>query len=133
MRSEHRVLNKRILLVDDEPSVRQALRLLLALDQHTVTEAGNGKEACRLFTPGSFDVVITDYNMPEMRGDELTRTIKCLVPSQPVIMISAYAPQVWSPENPVDALLPKPFTLEQLRQTMAALLAMRTAKATVAA
>jgi CheY-like chemotaxis protein len=119
----HHIENKRILLVDDEPSVRQALSLLLNVDRHTVVEASNGKEACHRYTPGMFDLVITDYSMPEMKGDELARTIKCLVPTQRILMISAYAPQVYSPENPVDALLPKPFSLEQLRQTITAMFA----------
>ena len=123
MPEPERVVGKRILIVDDEPGTRDALKLLLALDAHQVKEAANGKEACYLFVPGDFDLVITDYSMPEMRGDELARTLKCLVPSLPILMITAYAAQVWSRDNPVDAILPKPFTLGELRRTIGDLLA----------
>jgi len=114
-----RVIGKRILLVDDEPAARRVLRLLLGLDKHIVTEAANGNEACRLYAPGDFDLVITDYEMPDMKGDELARTIKCLVPSQRVIMITGMPWKLAGPENPVDAVLIKPISLEELRQYVA--------------
>ena len=107
---------KRILVVDDERAVRETLRVVLRFEGHTVVEAANGKEACLLYTPGDFDLVITDYNMPEMKGDELARTIKCLVPSQPILMLTAHAAEVCGKENPVDAVLEKPFSLAALRQ-----------------
>ncbi len=112
---------KRILLVEDNPGLRQAIRLLLCLERLTVTEAENGRRACHLFTPGDFDLVITDYAMPEMRGDELARTIKCLVPSQPILMIVSDG-QVLNSDVPVDALLREPFKMAELRQIIAALL-----------
>src|SRR5262245_45041292 len=86
-----KVLDKRILVAEDEPGVREALVLLLALDGHKVTQACNGKEALQLFREGRFDVVITDYMMPEMKGDELAENISRSNPDQPVIMISAHA------------------------------------------
>jgi CheY-like chemotaxis protein len=113
------VRRKRILLVDDEPGARKALSLFLSIDQHTVTEAEDGKEACLLYTPGDYDLVITDYDMPRMKGDELTRTIKCLVPSQPVIMVTGLPGELWGQDNPVDALLIKPITISELRQAIA--------------
>jgi DNA-binding response OmpR family regulator len=97
-------------------------RLLLSLDQHTVTEAADGKEACRTYTPGDFDLVITDYEMPVMKGDELARTIKCLVPSQRVIMITGVPWRLAGLENPVDAVLIKPVSFEDLRQHIGAVL-----------
>jgi len=114
--------SKRILIVEDEPGVRQILSLLLRGDGHTVAEAQNAEEACLMYAPGDFDLVITDYAMPGMKGDELARTIKCLVPSQPILMLTAFAPDVCRPENPVDAVLEKPFTLLALRQLMALLM-----------
>jgi CheY-like chemotaxis protein len=113
------VTGKRILVVDDEQAVRDTLRVVLRFEGHTVVEAANGREACLIFAPGDFDLVITDYNMPEMKGDELARTIKCLVPSQPILMLTAHAAEVCRTENPVDAVLEKPFTLAALRQMIA--------------
>lgn len=119
MMPHSKVTRKRVLLVDDEPAVRAALKLLLSIDEHTVTEASNGREACLMFAPGDFDLVITDLAMPEMKGDELARTIKCLVPSQPILMITGFPGELWSRDNPVDAVLIKPFTIAELRQTIA--------------
>jgi CheY-like chemotaxis protein len=114
-------LRKRILLVEDNPGLREAIRLLLCLEGHAVTEVENGRRACHFFTPGDFDLVITDYAMPEMMGDELARTIKCLVPSQPILMIAS-GERISSRDNPVDALLENPFRLAELRQIVASLL-----------
>lgn len=107
---------KRILVVEDEPGVRETLKMLLQLDGHKVVTARDGMEACHRYTPGDFDLVITDYSMPEMKGDELARTIKCLVPSQPILMLTAYAAELSNADNPVDAVLEKPFTIEALRR-----------------
>lgn len=117
------LLQKRILLVDDQHSVRQAIALLLSLDKHTVVQAANGSEALALFKPGGFDLVITDFQMPQMNGNELAAKIKLAWPAQPVLMITAYAEQLEESDNPVDALLDKPFQLEDLRRIMTKLLA----------
>ena len=113
---------KRILLVDDQQSVREAINLLLSLDEHTVVEAANGAEALDLFMRDHFDLVITDFEMPNMKGNELATRIKQASPAQPILMITAYAEQLGDSDNPVDAILDKPFQLEDLRQAMAKLL-----------
>jgi CheY-like chemotaxis protein len=118
-----RFLRKRILLADDQPSVRQTIRLLLRLDEHTVVEAADGAEALALFRAGPFDLVITDLDMPKMKGDELASKIKRVRPSQPILMLTAYAEQLRGSDTPVDAILDKPFQLEDLRRVMAELLA----------
>jgi CheY-like chemotaxis protein len=114
---------KRILLVEDQVGVRETLKLVLKLDGHSVVEATNGREACLMFTPGDYDLVITDYAMPEMKGDELARTIKCLVPSQPVLMLTAYPGEALNKSNPADVVLEKPFEVAALRRNIASLLA----------
>jgi len=118
----NRVLGKRILLVDDEPAVRRILTLLLSQEQYLVTPAAHGKEAFRLFAAGQFDLVVTDYEMPEMKGDELARTIKALVPSQRIIMLTGTPWGLEQPDNPVDEVLIKPIGLEALRQAVARVL-----------
>ena len=116
------IRGKHILLVDDEPSVRGAFRMMLELDDHTVTEGNNGVEAIELFIKGRFDLVMTDYEMPVMKGDELARRIKQLVPAQPILMITAHGKQLGDAENPVDAILNKPFLWVDLRRAIADLL-----------
>jgi CheY-like chemotaxis protein len=102
-------------VADDEPGLREALKLLLSVDQHTVTEAGDGVEAFDLVTRHPFDLVITDYEMPRMKGNELAAKIKAVAPSQLIIMITAYPGKVDNAQNPVDAILNKPFQFDDLR------------------
>jgi two-component system chemotaxis response regulator CheY len=116
------MFRKRILVADDEPSVREAIKLLLSVDQHTVTEAGDGVEAFDLVTRHPFDLVITDYEMPRMKGNELAVKIKAGSPSQPIIMITAYPEKLGNAKNPVDAILNKPFQFEDLRRAITKLL-----------
>ena len=113
---------KRILLVDDQQNVREAIRLLLGLDEHAVTEAESGPAALDLFRHDHFDLVITDFEMPIMKGNELAARIKQLSPSQPVLMITAYAGRLSDSGNAVDGILDKPFHLEDLRQLLEKLL-----------
>ncbi len=116
------VQSKRILLVDDEQSVRQMIKLLLQLDQHAVTEAKDGREALDLFVNESFDLVITDFCMPRMQGNEVALRIKQLVPTQPIVMITAYVAQLGKADNPVDVILNKPFAFQELRQAISKVL-----------
>ena len=116
------IRGKRILLVEDQESVRAALRMMLELDGHQVTEARNGAEALNLFTVGEFDLVITDFEMPVLSGNKLALGIKLLAPSQPILMITASAGAGRSVENPVDALLNKPLTMTELRWALRKLL-----------
>jgi two-component system cell cycle response regulator CpdR len=109
---------KRILVADDEQAVREAISMLLSVDDHTVTEAENGAEAFAIFTQGKFDLVITDFAMPVMKGNELAVKIKNLAPNQPVVMLTAYAEQR-NAENPVDLVINKPFHLHELREAIA--------------
>ena len=120
--SQNRVLGKRILLADDEQPVRDALKLLLQIDEHIVSEASNGQEALNLYAPERFDLVITDLEMPVIRGNELAVAIKRQAPAQRILMITAFAGKIGDRENPVDALLDKPFTFEDLREAIARLL-----------
>jgi len=96
--------------------------LMLGMDGHVVTEAGNGREALDLFTPERFDLVITDYLMPLMKGDELARNIKWLAPSEPILMITGSSGELSGIQVSVDAVLNKPFGFEDLRQAVAQVL-----------
>jgi len=108
----------RILVVDDEKSMRQLLEIALGKDGHRVTVAESGGKACELIDKGSFDLVISDIKMPDMSGVEVLRYIKETDPGIPVIMVTAYA----SAETAVEALrlgaydyLTKPFKIDELK------------------
>jgi two-component system response regulator PilR (NtrC family) len=108
----------RILVVDDEESMRQLLEIALGKEGYRVTLAESGKKATDLFDKSSYDLVISDIKMPDMTGVDVLRHVKETDPSVPVIMVTAYA----SAETAVEALrlgaydyLTKPFKLEELK------------------
>ena len=68
-----------------------------------------------------FDLVMTDFEIPFMKGNELAARITRLAPSQPILMITGHGKRP-GPDNPVDAVLNKPVDLDQLRTAMAKLL-----------
>lgn len=116
------IIARRILVVDDEPLVCDSTKRILAHDGHEVVIAASGEEALALFQKGKFDLVITDYEMPAMKGDALAVAIKALAPQQPVLMITAYVEPLLTEGNSltgVDLMVSKPFTLPELRQAVA--------------
>ena len=112
---------KKILVVDDEPLVCETIGMLLSFEGHEVVPAGSGPEALALFAKDRFDLVITDYTMPGMKGDELALAVKARVPGQPVIMITAHGDSLKSSGRlltGVDQLVGKPFQLADLREAI---------------
>ena len=115
-------IQKRILITEDDDSVRQTIKLLLMVDHYAVTEARTGEEALDLLKRERFDLVITDFEMPGLKGNELALIIKQQLPSQPILMLTAFAERLGDCDNPVDAVLAKPFRIQDLRKAMAKLL-----------
>jgi CheY-like chemotaxis protein len=116
---------KRILIVEDQESLRGYLRMMLEMEGYQVSEASNGAEALKLFPIGEFDLVITDFQMPVMEGNELAVNIKQLAPSVPILMVTASERARRDAGNPVDALLNKPFTVAELQCALEKLLSAR--------
>jgi CheY-like chemotaxis protein len=119
------VPKKRVLVVDDEPFVCDAVKMMLAFDGHDVVTTNDAKEALGIFDKDKFDLVITDYAMPGMKGDELAAAIKAKSPQQPIVMITAYAEMLQSSGRKltgVDFLVSKPFLLEHLREAISSVL-----------
>ena len=106
-----------ILVVDDESAMRETMRRVLQYGGHTVEIAPDGEVAITLLHPGKFHLVITDYHMPGMRGDQLAAHIKQQLPGLPVIMTTARPDEVMvdgKPNPHTDLLLPKPFQVTEL-------------------
>jgi two-component system sensor histidine kinase EvgS len=92
--------------------------MMLAFEGYAVEVANSGKEALALFQKGRYDIIVTDYSMSLMRGDELALVIKAQDPAQRVVMITAYSEMLMAqgPTVPgIDYVLGKPFVLEDLR------------------
>lgn len=109
---------KRILLVDDDPVARESIKLLLKIDRHNVTEAKDAAEAQSLFTQKIFDLVISDYFMPDTLGNELAVNLWRISPSTPFLMVTGYYEKLVNSGVPVDAILAKPFGPDELRQAI---------------
>jgi CheY-like chemotaxis protein len=116
---------RQILVVDDEPAVCDAIKMMLKFDGHEVQTANGSKEALSLLERGKFDLITVDYALQGMKGDELAAVIKQRLPHQPIIMITAYAEMLKASGNPltgVDCVLSKPFLLADLREATARVL-----------
>jgi CheY-like chemotaxis protein len=109
----------RVLIVDDDLSLRKVLYRILETGGYEVLSAGSGEEAleiCRKSTP-PVDLLVTDYNMPGMNGLELARECAAGRAELPVLYISGGClGQELQAESakPRRAFLPKPFRREQL-------------------
>ena len=111
---------KRILIVDDDATARESIKLLLSIDRHIVTEARNGIEALALVADQPFDIVLLDFFMPGMHGGEVARRIRQIAPSLPILMVTAYAEKLIGFDR--NAVLGKPFGVNMLRGQIAKLL-----------
>lgn len=115
------VAKRRILVVDDEPLVCDAVAMMLSFDGHQVQTAHSGPEALACLERETFDLVITDYAMPEMRGDELAQQVVLRYPQMPILMITAHAEVLAANKVPLPGVvmvLSKPFMLSTLREAI---------------
>jgi len=85
----------RILVVDDEPAVRQLIRRLLVEHGYLVHEAGDGHQALEMVraAPDRVDLVVSDIQMPRVNGIQLLQALSVECPKLPFVMISGYAPE----------------------------------------
>jgi two-component system response regulator PilR (NtrC family) len=110
-----------ILVVDDERSMRDFLKILLQKEGYAVTTAHNGENALECLNDQEFSLVITDIRMPGMGGLELLEAVKDHNLEVPVIMITAFA----SPDDAVLAMkngafdyISKPFNVDEIKSVI---------------
>jgi two-component system response regulator HydG len=89
-----------ILVVDDEPSILDALQKVLAKENMAVRTASSGQQALEILRTVPVQVMITDLRMPGMTGEDLLKAVKALTPEVEVIMMTAYG----TVENAVGAM-----------------------------
>jgi DNA-binding response OmpR family regulator len=116
---------KTLLVVDDDPMIRDVEAQVLRLQGYTVLEALGATEALRLAREAAtIHLLITDFSMPEVDGLELTRRFRLVHPKTPVLMVSGSFPSI---QDRADALgrfefLAKPFQYDELLHKVRALL-----------
>ncbi|MDP9291471.1 MAG: response regulator [Verrucomicrobiota bacterium] len=106
-----------VLVVDDQPEIRDVLSRYLECDSHRVVTAQDGCDGLARFREGAFDVVITDRVMPEMNGDQLATAIKAINPDEPVILLTGFAEQSGRASD-ADLFLSKPASLRMIRDAI---------------
>ena len=124
-----------ILAVDDEPSVCLAIKMLLEHEGHEVQTVESGEAALALLEHNRFDLIITDFSLMGMKGNQLAATIKKRRPDQPIIMATAFAAcfhPSGEPSGGVDCVLNKPFTLVELREAIAGVMSLKAASTATA-
>src|ERR1700679_3689467 len=106
-----------ILVVDDEASIRQALRVTLGKIGFDVAEASTGEQALALIRGERYDAVLLDMNMPGMGGMAACREIRRLAPGLPILMLTIRDSQddkVEALESGADDYVTKPFHMREL-------------------
>ena len=118
---ERQSVPRRVLLVDDDHTVRETMMRLLDFDGHSLDGAAGAEEALAKFRKGRFDLVVLDLDMPGMRGDELALAIKKIAPEQPIVLLTAYGEML----NAMNEIPPgitrvfgKPFGFETVREAL---------------
>lgn len=113
------MIERSILVVDDEAAIRRVLSLQLDRNGYRVETAKNGAEALERLSASKFDAVITDVNMPLVGGRELTRRIRADVGAvEPLLIVMSSQPledsQSWVREIENAAVLEKPISVRRL-------------------
>jgi len=121
-------ISRRILVAEDNKSIQDVVSMILDFMGFEVALAGNGVEALSLFLKNSFDLVLTDLEMPLMDGWSLTQCIKERSPNTPVVWMTGSDRETVRKKvgrEPVDSVIFKPFRLEDLQKTVQGALASR--------
>ena len=101
--------------------MQQGVHILAVDDGHQVTPAASGEAALAQLAQRKFDLIITDFSMPGMHGDQLVAHVRKLVPNQPIIMATGFVEEYndfGQASGGVDALLLKPFSHKDLREAI---------------
>ena len=107
----------RVLLVDDEPAIRRALRTPLNEMGFITTEASRGEEAIQLLQSQTFDIVLLDINMPGIGGMKTLTRVRSMAPRLPILMLTVLdgeEDKVAALESGADDYITKPFSIREV-------------------
>jgi two-component system response regulator MprA len=118
-------LNGRVLVVDDEPDVREAVETALELDGHRVTTAVDGLQALKTLGQGEFEAIVLDVLMPNLNGFEVCSRLRAAGNRTPILILTARDSEedtIRGLDLGADDYLVKPFALGELLARVRALL-----------
>ena len=107
----------RILLVEDEESLREGIKLNLELENYEVVETGSGREALKFFHEQHFDLLLLDVMLPEVDGFQICEQVRLTNMKVPIIFLTAKdtaMDRITGLKKGADDYLTKPFVLEEL-------------------
>jgi CheY-like chemotaxis protein len=116
---EKELMSARILVIEDEDSVRDILSRMLTAKGHHVVSASGGQEGIEKFKSESFDLVFTDLGMPRVSGWYVGKAVKKMNATVPVAMITGWGMELnreKMTENGIDLIISKPFNLDQVME-----------------
>jgi two-component system KDP operon response regulator KdpE len=114
-----------VLIVDDEASLRKALRSSLTASGFLVAEARNGDEALNVVQQQPFDIILLDINMPGINGIETCRRLRGIAPQVGILMVTVREledDKVQALEAGADDYITKPFRYRELTARLRAVL-----------
>ena len=112
---------QKVLVVEDQPAVREVTVAMLDRCGYTSLEAANGREARAIASDQPFDLLLTDVVMPETSGRELAEELSQRRPGLPVVYMSGYSAGVLGPQRILDpgvSMIRKPFDAATLRRAL---------------
>jgi CheY-like chemotaxis protein len=107
-----------LLCIDDDQSVLECEKAFLETFGYTIVTASSGLEGLKLAALHSFEVVIVDYSMPDMNGQEFAIAMRRLKPLAPIILLSGEANVPEQALKVVDAFVPKGYLASRLLPTI---------------
>ncbi len=117
-----------VLVVDDEPAIRLLCRVNLVLDGFAVVEAGSLAEARAQLDSEPVDVVLLDLHLGTERSHALIRELGARTPRVPVVLVTGSTDLPSAERAGADAVLPKPFGIDELLSAVRSLVAIRAAR-----
>jgi CheY-like chemotaxis protein len=122
----------KILITEDEDTLRMFVARALRLDGHETHEAGDGAEGLEKLAEGSYDLLLSDIRMPVMDGIELAHQAASQFPAMKILLMTGYAEQRERADDlssKIVDVVQKPFALPDIRKAVALALATDTARA----
>lgn len=116
----------KILITEDEDSLRSFVARALRLDGHETEEAADGAEGLQKLKSGTFDLLLSDIRMPVMDGIELTHQAHIAFPGLKILLMTGYAEQRERADDLMEKIVDvvsKPFALPDIRKAVARALA----------